>query len=39
MTMLLNEFHEVIRTVDVGTSYENRTMSGYLVGLGFNDSW
>jgi hypothetical protein len=37
--MLLNEFPEVIRTVDVGTSYLNRTIPGYLVGLGFDDTW
>lgn len=38
--MLLNEFPEAIRQVDVGKTYLNRTIPGYLVGLNFtNDNW
>jgi hypothetical protein len=35
---LLNEFPEVVRTVDVGLTYYNRTISGYLIGLNFSTS-
>jgi murein tripeptide amidase MpaA len=37
MTMVLKEFPEVIRQIDVGQTYLDRTIPGYLIGLNFTD--
>jgi len=38
MTIILNEFPEAVRPVDVGNTYLNRTIPGYLLGLNFSSS-
>ena len=40
MNTILDEFPEAVRSVDVGQTYLNRTIQGYLVGINFsNTNW
>ena len=36
MNLVMTDYPEVVRSVDVGKSYLNKTIPGYLVGLNFN---
>ena len=39
MNLTLSEFPEVIRQVEVGRTFHNRIIPGYMLGTGFSEEW